>query len=297
MQTGGWEVVQEAVVPPTPFNLHPLRDAGVGLVLGLALGLMLASLLNLLDRRIKDEERFERELGAPVIARIPMVGWRWRRAKRRAPVSVGFQEQSANTLEAFRMLRSNLKYFEVGRNINSVLLTSSLPNEGKSVTAINLSLSLAMSGARVVLLEADLRRPVLSFYLGLDGRRGFTDLLAGTSTVNDVAQIVEVTRFLPERNGGNAGVKGNGHRDRMSAARDLVCVPAGPIPPNPAELLAMSRTGEVLRELRAICDYIVVDAAPLLLVSTPRRSPRRLTACSGGQVGPDPGGRCPQDPP
>ena len=266
MQTGGYEMVEEAIAPNAAFNKHATRDGVIGLVLGLVLGLAVAALLHLFDRRIKDEEVFEAEFGAPIIARIPKVGERWHGSRRRrSSAPVGFKGQGVLALESFRTLRSNLKYFEVGRELGTILVTSSLPREGKTVTAINLSISLAMSGVRVVLLEADLRRPMLGTYLGLDGRRGFTNLLSDSGTVTDVVQVVEVAQYLPNHNGRETGYED--HHRKSSTVKDLLCIPAGPLPPNPAELLAMPRTADVLKRLRAICDCVVIDGAPLLLVS------------------------------
>lgn len=265
MQTGGYELVEEATVPTSAYNKHAVLDAIVGFALGLVGGLAVAALFHLFDRRIRDEDGFEAEFGAPIIARVPVVGRKWRGARGiRSSTPVGFKGDGAFALESFRTLRSNLQYFEVGRQLRTILVTSSLPREGKSVTAINLSLSLSMSGARVVLLEADLRKPTLGVYLGLDNRRGFTNLLADTAAIADVVQVIEAARFLPGQGGSTpAGIK-NG---QASSARDLLCITAGPLPPNPAELLAMKRTTEVLKELTAICDYVVIDAAPVLLVS------------------------------
>lgn len=265
LQTGGYELVQAARAPTFAYNIHTYRNVAVGLVLGLVLGVILAALVHLLDRRIKDEDVFERELGVPVIARIPIVGRRWGGSRRRrSSAPVGFSERGSLVLEAFRTLRSNLKFFEVQGPLRSILVTSSLPREGKSVTAINLALSLAMSGSRVILLEADLRRPMLSKYLGLNGHSGFSDLLAGSRTVAEVAQVVEMARFLPRRTSASEGLEPHG---TGMAQRDLLYVSAGPLPPNPAELLATDRTADVFKELMAVCDYVVIDAPPILLVS------------------------------
>jgi Mrp family chromosome partitioning ATPase/capsular polysaccharide biosynthesis protein len=265
LQTGGYELVQAARAPSVAYNIHTYRNAAVGLVLGLIVGLIAASLLHLLDRRIKDEDVFEREFGLPVIARIPLVGRRWSGTRgRRSSAPVGFNDRGSLVLEAFRTLRSNLKFFEVDRVLGTILVTSPLPREGKSVTAVNLALSLAMSGSRVILLEADLRRPMLNSYLGLDGHLGFSDLLSGTRTVSEVVQVLETTRFLPQK---GPGARVPDQTVAPTAHRDLLYVSAGPLPPNPAELLATDRTADVFKQLTAVCDYVIIDAPPVLLVS------------------------------
>lgn len=265
LQTGGYELVEVAKAPSAAYNIHTNRDAVIGLFLGLIVGVIIASVLQVLDKRIKEEDAFESEFGVPIIARIPLVGRKWRTRRRgRSPVAVGFRDPGLLVVEAFRTLRSNLKFFEVGKELKTILVTSSLPREGKSVTSVNLALSLAMSGARVILLEADLRRPILDKYLDLDSKRGFTDLLAGTRSVSDVVQVVGTDRFLPKHDVRIGAQGANGER---FSRKDLLYVAAGPLPPNPAELLAMERTDDVLKELTAVCDYVIVDAPPILLVS------------------------------
>jgi len=265
MQTGGYELVEAAKAPTEAYNIHTYRNAAIGLVLGLILGVIAASILQVFDKRMKDEDAFETEFGVPVIARIPLVGSRWGASRRRrSRAAVGFRDRGLLTLEAFRTLRSNLKFFEVGKDLKTILVTSALPREGKSVTSVNLALSLAMSGSRVILLEADLRRPMLDKYLGLDGSKGFTDLLAGSRPIAEVVQIVGTDRFLPQHDGRIGAAKAN---SEPSAKRDLLFVAAGPLPPNPAELLAMDRTSDALKQLTTVCDYVIIDAPPILLVS------------------------------
>ena len=265
LQTGRYELVQAARAPAAAYNIHTYRNVSVGLVLGLILGLVVASIVQLLDRRIKDEDGFEQAFGAPVIASTPLVGGRWnRRRRKRSNAPVGFRDRGFRLLEAFRTLRSNLKFFEVNGNLRTILVTSPLPREGKSVTSVNLALSLAMSGSRVILLEADLRRPMLDTYLGLDSPMGFSDLLAGTRTVADVVRVVETTSFMPQESHHLGDKRQSGE---SVSQKDLLYVAAGPLPPNPAELLATDRTADVFKQLAAVCDYVVIDAPPVLLVS------------------------------
>ncbi|NLO27797.1 MAG: hypothetical protein GX113_06430 [Actinobacteria bacterium] len=264
LQTGGFEVTQEAVVPTASFAPRTYRDAGIALVLGIILGLVVALLLQILDRRIKDEEVAQKEFGAPVIATIPMTHTRWagiRESRWAAPV--GFDDSGSPTLEAFRTLRSNLKYFQIDRKLKILLVTSSLPREGKTTTSVNLSIALAMSGSRVILLEADLRRPMVREYLQLADGPGLSNLLSGTAEVAQVARVVNLEKFLPHDHMSEVAFSG----ESAVAQSGFLCVTSGPLPPNPAELLATRRTSEVLGLLTPLCDYLVIDAPPLLLVS------------------------------
>jgi polysaccharide biosynthesis transport protein len=260
MQTGGYEQVQSATPANDSSSPHTNRDAAIALVLGLVVGILIAFLLHMFDRRIKDEETVQKEFGVPVLVSVPRVG-RGRRRGSRSAAAVGFGNGGDVRIEAFRTLRSNLKFFEVDRKIQSILITSALPREGKTITTINLAVSLAMSGERVIIVEADLRRPMLQSYLNLQGGLGFTNLLSGTHTVSQVIQSVDVEPLL----GGGATKVPLGQVP--AAKQQLLCVTAAPLPPNPAELLAMNRTAEVLKELSSVCDYLLVDAPPLLLVS------------------------------
>jgi receptor protein-tyrosine kinase len=160
-------------------------------------------------------------------------------------------------------LRANLKFFEANRNITSILVTSALPREGKTITAINLSLSLAMSGSRVVVVEGDLRRPMLQKYLELKPGLGLSNILAGTHAVADVVQTIDTSAFFPPDKTANS----LDPTQKNLVKKNLLCIAAGPLPPNPAELLGSDRAAELLKELAALCDYVIIDGPPLLLVS------------------------------
>ena len=199
MQTGGFTLVQSAVPPSAPFSPKPLRNGLLALFVGLVLGLGCAFLLAYLDRRLKDEKALERAYGLPVLASVPVVGGRWKagRSGGRSARPVGFVSHPA-LLESFRTLRSSLQYFDLDQSLRSLLITSGLPQEGKTITAVNLALSLALSGKRVILLEADLRRPMVPAYLGLANDVGLSTVLAGQAGLKDSLQLVELDPFIPE---------------------------------------------------------------------------------------------------
>ena len=263
MQTGGFELVEEATVPTSAFSPRTYRNAAIALVLGLLLGLVISFLLHVFDRRIKDEETVQREFGTPVIATIPLTRHRLASGMRRATFPVGFAESDSPMLEAFRTLRSNLAFFQIDRQLKTILVSSPLPREGKTTTAINLALTLAMSGSRVIIVDADLRRPMLREYLGLKETSGFSNMLSDTGDIARLVQAVDLDKFVsrdhisegPRTTGGPISRKG------------LFCITSGPLPPNPAELMAMDKTTEVLHQLAGLCDYLIVDAPPRLLVS------------------------------
>ncbi len=143
--------------------------------------------------------------------------------------------------EAFRSLRTNLQFIDVANPPKSIVVTSSLPGEGKSTTTANLALSLAETGLKVVVIEGDLRRPRLLDYLGFEGSVGLTDVLVGRVEVDDVLQPF-----------GRTGLRLLG---------------AGPIPPNPSELLGSANMEQLVADLAERFDYVLIDAPPLLPVT------------------------------
>ena len=152
----------------------------------------------------------------------------------------------------------------MNKNITSILLTSGLPGEGKTVTAVNLALSLALAGNRVVILEADLRRPMVPDYLGVKNHVGLSSVLTGRVALKDALQLVHLDDFVP------API-----RDRVSEVngvpleRNLYCLASGPLPPNPAELMSSNRMEQLLKELslNSRVDYVVIDTPPILSVA------------------------------
>jgi capsular exopolysaccharide synthesis family protein len=143
--------------------------------------------------------------------------------------------------ESFRTLRTNLQFLSIGSETRSFVLTSSIPGEGKSTTAANLAMVIALSGQRVVIVDADLRKPKLAEYLGLEGGAGLTDVLIGRADVADVLQRWGET--------------------------NLYVLPAGKIPPNPSELLGSTAMINLISFLERSFDLVLFDAPPLLPVT------------------------------
>lgn len=267
MQTGGFELSQQATTPSNSVSPRVRLNTAVALFLGIVVGLVVVIILAFADRRMKDEDVVEREMGAPVIGSVPLTGASWKgRGKTRSRAPVGFSDLGSASLESYRALRSNLKFFEVKRPIRSILISSPLPREGKTVTTVNLALSYAMSGSRVIVLEGDLRRPMIQEYLGLNSNLGFSNLLAGTHTVSEVAQVVDVSSHVPF---GSLPLSASPEEDggRRVENTAILCISAGPLPPNPAELLASEACGSIIKELAGLCDHLIIDGPPLLLVS------------------------------
>ena len=263
MQNGGFTLVQGAVPPGRPFSPQFVRNGILALFVGLVLGLGLAFLLNYLDKRVKDVKGLERCFGVPVLASVPAVPGGWNGHDKKPPESVGFVYHPS-LLESYRTLRSSLQYFEAGKNITSILVTSGLPREGKTVTAINLALSLALAGNRVIILEADLRRPMVPRYLRVKNDVGLSTVLTGGATPKEALQLVRLEEFVPPEVREHVS-----EVDGVPLETTLFCLASGPLPPNPAELLSSGRMEKLLRDLSSATkvDYVVIDTPPVLSVA------------------------------
>lgn len=264
MQDGRFTLMRTAAVPGSPYTPQTKRNAVLAVVVGLVLGIGLAFLLEYLDKRVKDEKTLERVSGLPVLAAVPAVGGKWKDTKQgqRSNSVVGFEGSSSVLLESFRTLRSSLQYFDVNGALSSIMITSGLPQEGKSVTTVNLAISLALSGNRVVILESDLRRPMMHQYLGLDNEVGLSTVLAGKSSITKASQLVNMDALVPAKERAEQNEGGS-----LSLRKNLYCLPSGPLPPNPAELLGSAKMGQIIYELKKTCDYLLIDTPPILPVS------------------------------
>jgi capsular exopolysaccharide synthesis family protein len=244
LQTGNAEVVQRAAEPASPSAPKPVRNAIFGAVVGLLLGFGLALLLEQLDRRLKRPEDLSETLGIPLVGVVP-------KRKSISRQRAGGLSLTPAEAEAFRMLRANLRYFNVSRDIRSVLVTSAAPGDGKSTVSLHLAAAAAHSGDRVLLLETDLRNPHLAETLNISGFQGLTSVLAGgRDSLADVATTASAS-------GWGASPRG--------ATFDIV--PAGPLPPNPTEMLESGRMRELLSGAERDYDLVVLDTPPISIVS------------------------------
>ena len=235
---------------------QPLRNGALALVLGLLLGIGLAFLWEALDTRLRSAEEIGAALGLPLLARLPEPPRRLRSKER----LVTIDEPRSAEAEAFRVLRTNLDFVNLERKARSVLVTSAVEEEGKSTTIANLAVTLARTGRRVVLVDLDLRRPILHRFFALEQRPGVTDVALGQVALDDALQriaIVDPGDGAPaEGNGGGSAVEGF-----------LEILPTGPLPPDPGEFVATSALADILRQLRERADFVLVDSPPLFHVS------------------------------
>lgn len=227
--------VQEAEVPSEPVSPRVALNLVLGALLGLVLGLAFAVLRERLDNRIRNERDVELVTDAPIVGGIAFDP----KAAQR-PLIVHADPRSPRA-ESFRTLRTNLSFLDVGAHGRTFVVTSSVASEGKSTTAANLAISLADSGARVLLVDADLRRPKVAEYMGIEGGVGITDVLIGRADLLDVVQPWGRSK--------------------------LFVLPAGKIPPNPSELLGSKAMSNLIELFNREFDAVIFDAPPLLPVT------------------------------
>ena len=227
-------VVKPAAVPLRPSSTSLPVSLALGLLGGVALGVALALARNATDTSVTSPEHLREVTGSPNLGFVAFDPQTPRR-----PLTVHEDPQSPRS-EAFRQLRTNLQFVEVDRPHKVLIVTSSLPGEGKSTTLANLAIALSSAGHRVCVVEADLRRPKLADLLGLERAVGLTSVLAGRVHVGQAVQ-------------------------HWPGGVDVLA--SGPLPPNPSELLASQQMVNVLAELRAQYDVILLDTPPLLPVT------------------------------
>ena len=237
LQTGNAEVIAPARASDGPVAPRPTRNALFGFVLGVLAGCAVALMVDFLDRRLQREEDVERAYSEfPLLTTVPD-----------EKAANQLLEADGRTGEAYRMLREGLRFVDPERTVRCVVITSADEGEGKSTVARHLAVVLASSGQTVILVEADMRRPTAAEALGVPPRSsGLSNALASMASASDLL-------ICPE-----------------GFDNSLFVLPAGPVPPRPADLLRTARAGTVLAELRGQADVVIVDAPPLLPVSDTR---------------------------
>lgn len=231
----GLSIITPAEAPTVPSAPNTKLNLLAGLAAGIALGLCAAILRTTQDSRIRGESDLRRVTDAPILGGIA-----FDQEAIRKPLLTQTAPQSPRA-ESFRQLRTNLQFANVSGNAKTVLVTSSLPGEGKSTTATNLAIALAQAGQTVCLIDADLRRPMVNEYLGLERNAGLTTALVGAADVNDLLQ--------------------------PWGENSLFVLTSGQIPPNPSELLGSDEMKQLIVRLEHAFDSVVIDAPPLLPVT------------------------------
>lgn len=231
----GLSIITPAQAPTSPSAPNTRLNLIIGLLGGAVLGLGGALLRTKLDDRVRGEADLRDITDVPLLGGIT-----FDQDATKKPLLTQAKHQSPRA-ESFRQLRTNLQFANVGGTAKTVLITSSLPGEGKTTTSINLAIALAQAGQSVCLIDGDLRRPMVGEYLALDRNAGLTTALLGQTDVGDLIQPWG--------------------EDKMYV------LTSGQIPPNPSELLGSKGMSDLLLRLEEAFDTVIIDAPPLLPVT------------------------------
>lgn len=254
LRSSNIRVVDVARVPTSPIKPNIPRNIQFGLLLGLACGIGLAFILESLDTSIRTIEEISAISSLPALGTIPLQMPEGGSARKRlkpatieletslSPALITHARPRSEAAEAYRSLRSSILLSSYGAPPKIILVTSAVPQEGKTTISANSALVLAQRGGRVLLVDADLRRPGIDRLFGFRSRAGLSTLISGTNSFEEVA--------MP-----------------FADCPNLTILPAGPIPPQPAELLGSAVMKEYMARWRGEFDHVVIDSPPCLSVT------------------------------
>ncbi len=237
-----------AIRPDMPIGPQRTRNIFIAFVLTLSMGIGLAFLLDYLDDSVKTSDDIGKNLGLPTLALVPHHSLLGKKSKNKASEDatvasstalVTITDNRSAIAEAYRHLRTSLLFSSAGKPPQTILVTSSQPSEGKTTTAINTAIALAQSGADVVIIDCDLRRPRLHSHFGMDNTTGLTNYISGERNLDN---IIKPYPTFPK----------------------LKVITSGPIPPNPAELLGSNDMKDIIRDLKGKYKHIIIDSPPAI---------------------------------
>ena len=229
-QSENTQVVEPAAVPSAPISPNPRRNAILAFIVSLLIAAGAVALAERLDRRLHDSRDLERLTGTPLLAQVPSSAFPGSAPDPQLPV-------------VFQTLRDSLTYFNVDQRLASLLVISPLKGDGKTSVATNLAVAFARAGKQVVLVDADLRSPAVAPRMGTPQVPGLSEVISESTAVQDA--LVDIEPF----------------------GSYLRVLPGGSIPPNPSEMLGSARMSTILAELSEMSDLVLIDSAPVLVVS------------------------------
>jgi capsular exopolysaccharide synthesis family protein len=229
-QSENTQVVQPAAAPASPISPNPKRNAILAFVAAILIAAGAVALAERLDRRLHDSRDLERLTGTPLLAQVPASAFPGAAPDPQLPI-------------VFQTLRDSLTYFNVDQRLSSLLVISPLQGDGKTSVATNLGVAFARAGKQVILVDADLRSPQVASRMGTPPMPGLSEVISGSSDIQDA--LTEIEPF----------------------GSYLRVLPGGSIPPNPSEMLGSARMSTILAELSELSDLVLIDTAPVLVVS------------------------------
>lgn len=239
-------IVDAAESSSVPFSPKKMTVLAMAIIAGIVVVAAIITIKDMLNREIVERAEIEKATAAPIVAEIMY-------DDNNEALVIGDGKRSL-VAEQFRSLRTSLSYIGLNGDNKTLLVTSSISGEGKSFVSINLAASISLIRKKVVLLEFDLRKPMISKMLGIKREPGITNYLVGRSSISDMLQPVPGNEYL-------------------------FVLPAGVIPPNPTELILNGRLEEMLSHLKTMFDYVIIDTAPVGLVTDARLLAPFADAC------------------
>lgn len=238
-------ILDRATPPRAPVSPLLALNLPVGVVFGILFGLLLAFTIESLDNTVKGPEAAEELVGAPLLGVVPRLSQSRQQLMADAPERdlAVFRDPSSLAAEACRSIRTNMLFISAQKEFSLFSVTSPGPQDGKTTVAINLAVTMALAGTRVLLIDADMRRPRVHKSFGLKSEKGISSVIAGDSQLHDAVCKSEVP--------------------------NLDVLPCGPTPPNPAELLHTEKFRQVLSQCRANYDRVILDSPPIGPVTDP----------------------------
>jgi len=249
MKANNVRVLERATVPAAPVRPKPVQNLLLGLLIGLATGVGLAFIIEALDNTLKTQADVEQFLGVPVLGLVPIIGI----GPAAEVVQAGdnlrerdlgvFLDPKSVAAECCRSIRTNILFLSPDRPTRTMVVTSPSPQEGKTTTAINLGVTMAEAGGRVLIVDTDMRRPRLHRSFGVPNQTGISTVIVAKTTLEEAIKRTDVP--------------------------NLDVLPCGPVPPNPSELLHTDRFGAVLAECVKLYDRVILDSPPTSAVTDP----------------------------
>jgi polysaccharide biosynthesis transport protein len=229
-QSENLQVIQPASVPSAPVSPNPRRNAILAFVVALLISAGAVALAERLDRRLHDSRDLERLAGVPLLAQVPSSAFPGATPDPQLPI-------------VFQTLRDSLTYFNVDQRLSSLLVISPLKGDGKTSVTTNLAVAYARAGKQVILVDGDLRSPQVAVRMGAPMTPGLSEVISGSSDIEEA--LTDIEPF----------------------GSNLRVLAGGSVPPNPSEMLGSARMSSVLAELTEMSDLVLIDSAPVLVVS------------------------------
>lgn len=229
------EVSTVASVPRSPFAPTPIRSGEIGLFLGLLIGIAVVALLEYFDSTVKPERNLPALIGAPILASVPQTS----SVKPGGRQVYTVAEPNSVAAESMRLLRTNLEFASASGDLRKLVVTSPVAGEGKSTVVANLGIVMAQNGLRTVIIDADLRKPSQARIFGVPDNKGLTTLL--THPEHDWTSIAQAV-----------------------VLQNLLLIPSGPLPPDPADMVSSKRFAELLERIGEDVDMVIIDSPPVL---------------------------------